>query len=200
MRVVATTTPKPTAPAPRPAVQEFTAPKPVPPRAAAETRRFTIAPLAPVVGWMAAWGVAVIAVGCLAVAGVDVGMGLGLIDGAYGVDGLAPGLTLVAVQAGAFVLGGYAAARHARAHGLIYAALAWGLAMLATGADTFVADSRNGESVLAPLYIPFWIDNGMAGAGIDTALALGAFAVAGLAGALIGGVLGTIANRRTTTA
>jgi hypothetical protein len=199
MRIVATTTPKPTAPAPTPPVTQFTAPKPVPPRAAAATRRITVAPLAPVVGWMAAWGVAVIAAACLAVAGADLGMGLGLVDGAYGVDGLVPGLTLVAVQAGAFLVGGYAAARHARAHALAYAALAWGLAMLATGADTFVADRRNGASVLAPLDIPFWIDNGMGG-GIDTALALGAFALAGLAGALVGGALAMVANRRAATA
>ncbi len=189
----------PTVPAPTPAVQDFTALKPAPPRAPGPARRFTIAPLAPVVGWMAAWGVAVIAVSCLAVAGVDLGMGLGIVDGAYGVDGLMPGVYLAIVQAGAFLVGGYAAARHSRAHGLLYAALAWGLAMLATGADTFVADSRNGESVLEPLFIPFWIDNGMTGS-VDTGLALGAFALAGLAGALIGGALGTLANRARKTA
>ncbi|MDX6554115.1 MAG: hypothetical protein QOD86_310 [Miltoncostaeaceae bacterium] len=198
---MATTKTKPAAPAPTPAPGDTTAlkPAPGPPRAATPDRRATISPFAPVVGWMAAWGVAAIAAGCLAVAGVDLGMGLGLVDGAYGVDGLMPGLYLAAVQVGAFLLGGYASARHARAHGLVYAALGWGLAMVATGADTFVADSRNGESVLAPLDIPFWIDNGMTG-GIDTWLALGAFALAGLVGALIGGALGTVANRAAKTA
>ena len=155
------------------------------------------APLGAVIGWMTAWGVAALAASCLLVAGLDLGLGLGLVDGAYGADGTLPGLYLVAIQAGAFLLGGYAAARYARGRGLLHAGLAWALAMVATGADTFVADSRNGESVLEALFIPFWIDNGM-GSSIETALALGAFAVASLAGALIGGALGTAANQAAT--
>lgn len=180
------TAPKPSAGAPRPAS-----------KAMAMARIPGFAPLAPVVGWMTAWGVAAVAASCLLVAGLDLGMGLGIVDGAYGADGLMPGLYLAAIQLGGFLLGGYAAARMARGRGLLHAGLAWALAMIATGADTFLADSRNGESVLEALFIPFWIDNGMTG-GIETGLALGAFAVAGLAGALIGGALGTAANRAAT--
>lgn len=166
-------------------------------RAMAMARIPGFAPLAPVVGWMTAWGVAAVAASSLLVAGLDLGLGLGIVEGAYGTDGTLPGLYLVAIQAGAFLLGGYAAARMARGRGLLHAILAWVLAMIATGADTFFADSRNGESVLEPLFIPFWIDNGMS-SGIETALALGAFAVAGLVGALIGGALGTAANQAAT--
>jgi hypothetical protein len=183
------------------AVQDPTALRPAPVRPASQAVEMArvpgFAPFAAVVGWMAAWGVAAVAASCLLVAGLDLGMGLGLVDGAFGVDGLMPGLYLAAIQLGAFLLGGFAAARYARGRGLLHAGLAWLLAMIATGADTFVADSRNGESVLEPLFIPFWIDNGMT-ASIDTGLALGAFAVAGLAGALIGGALGTAANRAAT--
>ena len=191
-----------TPPAAKPAapVQDPTALKPVPrpaSRAMARARVPGFAPLGAVIGWMTAWGVAALAASCLLVAGLDLGMGLGLVEGAYGADGTLPGLYLVAVQAGAFLLGGYAAARYARGRGMLHAALAWALAMIATGADTFVADSRNGESVLESLFIPFWIDNGMS-ASLETALALGAFAVAGLAGALIGGALGTAANQAAT--
>ena len=186
---------------PKPApVQDPTALKPAPRPAATPTPMARVpgfVPLAPIVGWMCAWGVAAVAASCLLVAGLDLGMGLGIVDGAFGVDGLMPGVYLAATQLGGFLLGGYAAARFARGRGLLYAGLAWVLAMIATGADTFLADSRNGESVLEPLWIPFWIDNGMSG-DVDTGLVLGIFAIAGLAGALIGGALGTAANKAAT--
>jgi hypothetical protein len=194
----ATTTMPKTAP-----VQDPTALKPSPgaPRPASKVMAMArvpgFAPLAPIVGWMTAWGVAAVAASCLLVAGLDLGLGLGIVDGAFGTDGTLPGLYLAAIQAGAFLLGGYAAARMARGRGLLHAVLAWALAMIATGLDTFLADSRNGESVLEPLFIPFWIDNGMK-SGVEAALALGAFAVASLAGALIGGALGTAANQAAT--
>ena len=191
----------PTVPKPAPVQDPTATPSTGPPRPASRAMAMAripgFAPLAPVVGWMTAWGVAAVAASCLLVAGLDLGFGLGIVDGAYGTDGTLPGLYLVAIQAGAFLLGGYAAARMARGRGLLHAILAWVLAMIATGADTFFADRRNAESVLEPLFIPFWIDNGMSSS-VETALALGAFAVAGLVGALIGGALGTAANQAAT--
>ena len=155
-----------------------------------------VSPMAPVLGWLTAWGAAAVAVACLREAGVDLGLGLGVATGEPGVeDRFLPGLWVVVVQAGAFVLGGYAAARIARTNGLLHAGLAWCIAMLATGADAIVIAARDGgESILQRLGLPHWVHTGLSGAW-EEALALAVIALAGLAGALIGGSLGSAANR-----
>jgi hypothetical protein len=155
-----------------------------------------ISPLAPVVGWLTAWGAAVVAVACLREAGVGLGLGLGVATGEAGVeDRFLPGLWVMAVQAGAFVAGGYAAARLARAQALLHAGLAWALAMLATGVDAIVIAVRDGgDSILQRLGLPHWVHTGLTGAW-EEALALACLALVGLAGALVGGSLGAAANR-----
>jgi hypothetical protein len=155
-----------------------------------------LSPLAPVLGWLAAWGAAVTAAACLREAGVDLGLGVGIATGEQGVeDGFWPGVWMMLVQAGAFALGGYAAARLARTRAMLHATLAWAVAMLATGADAVVVAVRDaGESVLAGLDLPHWTDTGLSGTW-EEALALAVIALAGLAGALLGGLLGAGANR-----
>ena len=68
--------------------------------------------------------------------------------------------------------------------------------MLATGADAIVIAVRDGgESVLQSLGIPHWVHTGLSGTW-EEVLALAIFALAGLAGALIGGSLAAAAGRR----
>lgn len=155
-----------------------------------------ISPTAPFLGWLTAWGAAAVAMACLREAGVDLGLGLGIATGEPGVeDRFLPGLWVLLVQAGAFVLGGYAAARIARRNGLLHAGLAWCIAMLATGADAVVIALRDGgDSILEGLGLPAWVHTGLSGTW-EEALALAAIALASLAGALIGGSLGSAANR-----
>ena len=154
-------------------------------------------PTAPLGGWLAAWGAAALAAACLEAAGVDLGLGLGIANAQQlGVeDGFGSGLAVLIVQGGAFIFGGYVAARMARSWGLLHAGAAWALAMLATGADAIIQGLRDEPSVVTRIPgIPYWIDTGLGGTGRLT-VALAIFALAGLAGALIGGSLGTIANR-----
>jgi hypothetical protein len=153
-------------------------------------------PMAPIVGWLTAWGAAALAWSCLTAAGVDLGLGLGLANGQGVVEDRAwPGIWLLIVQAGAFVIGGFAAARMARGNGMVHAALAWVVAMLATGADAIVQTVRDtGRSPLGQIGIPFWVETGLAVDGW-LVLALAIFALGSLAGALLGGLLGTAANR-----
>jgi hypothetical protein len=154
-------------------------------------------PTAPLGGWLAAWGAAALAAACLEAAGVDLGLGLGIANAQQlGVeDGFGSGLAVLIVQGGAFIFGGYVAARMARSWGLLHAGVAWVLAMLATGADAIIQGLRGEPSVVTRIPgIPYWIDTGLGGNG-RLAVALAIFALAGLAGALIGGALGTIANR-----
>jgi hypothetical protein len=189
---------RPTAPPGEPARAEAADPQAVTPQERAYSLR--VPPLsadAPFLGWLAAWGAAALAVACLREAGVDLGLGLGIATGDPGVeDRFLPGLWLVLVQAGAFLLGGYAAARIARANCLLHAGLAWCIAMLATGADAIVIAVRDGgESVLQSLGIPHWVHTGLSGTW-EEVLALAIFALAGLAGALIGGSLAAAAGRR----
>jgi hypothetical protein len=155
------------------------------------------APLAPVAGWLTAWGAAALAAACLQAAGVDLGFGLGIAHSTQlGVeDGFGAGIVLLIVQGGAFVVGGYVAARIARAAGVTHAVLAWVLAMLATGADALIQGARNEPSVLSRLPgIPYWVDTNLGGNG-RLAVALAIFALAALAGAVIGGAIGTAVNR-----
>jgi hypothetical protein len=173
------------------------------PAAAAAPRHRTLtlrmpplSPDAPILGWLTAWGGAALAAACLSEAGVDLGLGLGIATGDPGVeDRFLPGLWLALVQAGAFLLGGYAAARIARANGLLHAGLAWCVAMLATGADAIVIAVRDGgESIPQSLGLPHWAHTGLSGAW-EEALALAVFALASLAGALVGGSLAAPATR-----
>jgi len=168
--------------------------RPASPERAAPAAQF--APDAILIGWLAAWGGAVLAAACLREAGVDLGLGLGIATGDPGVeDRLMPGIWMLVIQAGAFLVGGYAAARLARARALLHAGLAWAVAMLATGADAIIDARRDdGGSVLARLDLPHWAGTGLSGAW-EEGLALAAFALAGLAGALIGGSLAAAANR-----
>jgi hypothetical protein len=152
--------------------------------------------LAPVAGWLTAWGAAVLAAGCLRAAEVDIGLGIGIASGAPGVeDRFWPGLWVLVIQAGAFALGGYVAARMARTRAVAHALGAWALAMLATGADAvegWVRDPSAG--VLAGLDLPHWLDTGLSG-DWEAGIALVAISLAALAGALVGGGVGAAANR-----
>ena len=65
-------------------------------------------------------------------ANVHTGFGLGIATGGQRDNGFWAGLWLLVVTGGAFVLGGYAAARIARAHGPLHGVLVWVVAMLAT--------------------------------------------------------------------
>ena len=147
--------------------------------------------LAPVAGWLTAWGAAVLAAGCLRAAEVDFGLGIGIASGDPGVeDRFWPGLWVLLIQAGAFALGGYVAARMARTRAVAHALGAWALAMVATGADAvegWVRDPSAG--VLAGLDLPHWLDTGLSG-DWEAGIALVAIALAGLAGALVGGGVG----------
>jgi hypothetical protein len=153
-------------------------------------------PLAPVAGWLTAWGVAVLAAGCLRGAGVDFGLGIGIATGDPGVeDRFWPGLWVLLMQAGGFLLGGYVAARMARNRALAHAFGAWVVAMAATGADAIEAWIRDPPAgVLAGLDLPHWLDTGLVG-DWEASIALVAIALAGLAGALVGGAVGAAANR-----
>jgi hypothetical protein len=149
--------------------------------------------MSPVLGWLAAWGAAVLAVACLQTAGVGLGLGIGIADGVGVEDGFFAGLWLAVVQAGAFVAGGYAAARIARRNGIRHATLAWTLAMAATGADAILSAIRGAPQVIADLGLPYWNETGLGGNG-EAAIALGILALSALVGAIVGGGLGQTAN------
>jgi hypothetical protein len=169
-------------------------------REPAPSREFMRVPrgslLAPVAGWLTAWGAIVLAAGCLRAANVDFGLGIGIATGAPGVeDRFWPGLWVLVMQAAGFALGGYVAARMARTRAIAHALGAWALAMVATGADAiegWVHDPPAG--VLAGLDLPHWLDTGLSG-DWEAGIALTAIALAALAGALVGGGVGAAANR-----
>jgi hypothetical protein len=152
--------------------------------------------LAPVAGWLTAWGAVMLAAGCLRAADVDFGLGIGIASGAPGVeDRFWPGLWVLVMQASAFALGGYVAARMARTRAIAHALGAWALAMVATGADAVEAWVRDPPAgVLAGLDLPHWLDTGLSG-DWEAGIALVSIALAGLAGALVGGGVGAAANR-----
>lgn len=149
-------------------------------------------PAGPLLGWLSAWGAAVVAAASLQSAGVDLGLGLG-IAGTGPSNDFEAGFWLAVIQCGAFVVGGYAAARVARRNGVRHALLAWVVAMAATGADAIVGLIRDRPQVIVDLWLPYWHETGL-GAGGDTVVALGIFALAALGGALVGGVLGQGVN------
>jgi hypothetical protein len=154
------------------------------------------APTAPIGGLFAAWGAAAVAAYALAEADVALGLGLGLAQGGGSVnDGFWPGLWMLVVQAGAFLIGGYVAARMARNRAIAHAALVWVLAMAATAGEAISQRVRaDGSSVLDQIGVAHWTDTGLQN---DWRLwvVLAAFAIAALIGALIGGALGAAANR-----
>jgi len=158
-----------------------------------------LSPTAPFLGWLTAWGAAALAVACLREAGVSLGFGLGIATGDPGVeDRFLPGIWMLIVQAGAFLLGGYAAARIARSQAVLHAGLVWVVAMVATGVDAIVIAMRDGgDSVVQSLGLPHWAHVGLSGTW-EEALALAIFALGALAGALVGGGLALAAGRRET--
>jgi hypothetical protein len=154
-------------------------------------------PTAPIVGLFAVWGAAAAATYALKEAGVSLGVGFGLADGS-GIgnsNGFRSGLWMLLVVLGAFVIGGYGAARLARNRALAHAGLVWLLAMATTVADALVQRARTGgQSVLTQIGMPSWSDTGLQD-NWKLWIALGIFALAGVIGALIGGALGAVTNR-----
>jgi hypothetical protein len=154
--------------------------------------------IAPIGGWLAAWGAAAVAIAALEEAGVGIGFGFGIADGSIDVNsGFWAGLWTLVVQAGAFLLGGYVAGRMARTRAIGHAVLAWFIAMAATAVDAIVvAAGENRSSVLAPLRLPQW-------AGLDyertVVVPLIIFAAGALVAAIVGGSLAAGANRLETT-
>lgn len=155
----------------------------------------TFSPLGVVVGWVAAWGAIAIATAILERVNVPTGFNLGIANGGPGHDGLWAGIWALVVSGGAFVLGGYTAARLARANGTRHAILMWAVAMVATGADALFETARDGTHGMVRLIIgvPFWAETGLTN---DTkaVIVLAIFAGVSLVGALIGGGLGQTAN------
>jgi hypothetical protein len=83
----------------------------------------TFSPLASLLGLLAAWGAIATAAAILERVNVPTGFNLGIADGGPGDAGLWPGIWLLIVSGGAFLLGGYTAARLARANGTRHAVL-----------------------------------------------------------------------------
>lgn len=154
--------------------------------------------IAPIGGWLAAWGAAAVAIAALEEAGVGIGFGFGIAGGSIDVNsGFWAGLWTLVVQAGAFLFGGYVAGRMARTRAIGHAVLAWFIAMAATAADAIVvAAGSDRSSVLAPLRLPQW-------AGLDyertVVVPLIIFAAGALVAAIVGGSLAAGANRLETT-
>lgn len=155
----------------------------------------TFSPLGVVVGWVAAWGAIALATAILERLNVPTGFNLGIANGGPGHDGLWAGIWALVVSGGAFALGGYTAARLARANGTRHAILMWAVAMVATGADALFETARDGTHGMVRLIIgvPFWAETGLTN---DTkaVIVLAIFAGVSLIGALIGGGLGQTAN------
>lgn len=160
----------------------------------------TFTPLAPLLGWLVAWGAIATATAILERVGVPTGVNLGIANGGLGDDGLWAGLWALVISAGAFVLGGYAAARIARVRGTRQAVLVWFLAMAATAADAVIDAFRDGSVGAVRLIggVPFWSDTGLTG-DAEAVLVLAVFAAASLLGAIVGGGLGQTANRIART-
>jgi hypothetical protein len=154
--------------------------------------------IAPIAGWLTAWGAAAVATAAVMEAGVSVGFGFGIADGSIDVDsGFWAGLWTLVIQGGAFVLGGYVAGRMARTRAIMHAVLAWFVAIAATAADAIVVATGQGRSsVLAPLRLPQW-----AGLNYDNivVIPLVIFAAGALVAVIIGGALAAGANRLETT-
>jgi hypothetical protein len=154
-------------------------------------------PTAPVGGVLAAFGVAALATYILVEAGVSLGVGFGLANGSGigNVNSFSSGLWMLLVAAGAFIAGGYVAARMARNHAIAHAAVMWVLFMAATVADALVQQARTGgSSVLRHIGLPSWSGTGLQN-NWQLWVALGIFAAAALIGSVIGGALGATANR-----
>lgn len=156
----------------------------------------TFSAIAPLMGWIVAWGAIAIASSILQRTSVPTGLNLGIADGGPGDDGFWAGVWALIVSGGAFLVGGYAAARIARANGTRHAVLVWVIAMIATVADTIYEGATDGTDGVVRLIngVPFWSDTGLTTAG-ERVLVLAIFAGISFAGALIGGGLGQTANR-----
>ncbi len=158
----------------------------------------TFSLIAPIAGWLTAWGAAALATVAVIEAGVGVGFGFGIADGSIDVDsGFWAGLWTLVIQAGAFLFGGYVAGRMARTRAIAHAVLAWFVAMAATAADAIVVATGQGRSsVLAPLRLPQW-----AGLTYDNTVVIPMiiFAAGALVAVVVGGSLAAGANRLETT-
>ena len=154
--------------------------------------------LAPIAGWLTAWGAAALATAAVLEAGVSLGFGFGIADGSIDVDsGFWAGLWTLVIQAGAFLFGGYVAGRMARTRAIAHAVLAWFVAMAATAADAIVVSVGQGRSsVLAPLRLPQWT-----GLNYDNivVIPLIIFGAGALVAVIVGGSLAAGANRLETT-
>jgi hypothetical protein len=159
--------------------------------------------LSPIGGWLTAWGGAALAAQCLTAAGVTLGLGFGIANGTLSeIDpsrsvssgSFLPSVWMLIIQAGAFLAGGYVAARMARRLGTLHAVAAWVVAMLACGADAIVATIRDQPQVIGALGLPTWVNNGLE-ASAGTIIAYAILAVGGLFGAILGGMLADAANR-----
>ncbi|GAB3197856.1 hypothetical protein GCM10027261_23980 [Geodermatophilus arenarius] len=156
-------------------------------------------------GWLSANGLAVVLVALLAAAGV--GLSLAEVDGVEDVPadpttalGVAGGIALLVVLFLAYLAGGYVAGRMARFDGARQGLAVWLIGLLVVvllaAAGTVLGAQYN---VLEQLNLPrIPIDEGTATtAGIVT---LAAVLVVTLAGALLGGKLGTRYHRRVDRA
>lgn len=153
-------------------------------------------PSAPILGGLVAWGAITTATVILDRAGVDVGFNLGIAHGGTGDDGFIAGLWLLLVSVGAFVAGGYTAARLARNNGIRHAGLVWAVALVATLVDAVVESIGNGvDGVIREIDgVPFWAETGLTD-GYERTVVLAIFAAAQLIGCLVGGGLGQLGNR-----
>lgn len=156
----------------------------------------TFSPLAPLLGGLAAWGAIAVATAILQRVDIPTGLNIGIAGGGPGDPGFWAGVWALVVSGGAFVLGGYAAARVARANGTRHAVLVWVLAMAATAADAINATiGTAGDGIISRIIgIPFWGRTGLTGEA-EAVLVLALFAGVSLLGALLGGGLGQTANR-----
>jgi hypothetical protein len=156
----------------------------------------TFSLLAPLLGWLAAWGAISTATAILERVGVPTGFNLGIAAGGPGDSGFWAGVWALVVSGGAFVIGGYTAARLARANGTRHAVLVWVIAMAATAADAIIESMRTGEHGAVRLVtgVPFWSETGLTSE-TKAVLVLAIFAAVSLVGAMIGGGLGQAANR-----
>lgn len=151
-------------------------------------------------GWLAAWGSMAVATAVLNRADVPLGFNLGIAEGGPGDDGFWAGVWLLLVSVGGFIIGGYNAARLARANGTRHAIVMFLVAMGATLADALVERGRSGEEGVLRLIpgIPFWSDTGLTDEG-QAVIVLVVFAGAALLGSLLGGSLGQGVNRAERT-
>jgi hypothetical protein len=159
-----------------------------------------LSPLAPLLGWVVAWGAIAISAASLERLGIPYGFNLGIADGGPGDDGIWAGTWALVTSGAAFLVGGYAAARMARAHGVRHALFVWIIAMVASVVDAVIEASGNGTDGVIQLIpgVPFWNGTGLSSSA-EAVLIMMIFAGVSLVGALTGGLIGQTANRLDRT-